>query len=74
MTITIANEADLEGQRQLVRSVTTEPLAGIFGPDSMPWQIGREQLIFLGAGRALLLQLAHPWVSRGDMRALPDSR
>jgi hypothetical protein len=29
------------------------------------WQLAREQAIFLGAGRALLLQLAHPWVSTG---------
>jgi len=27
------------------------------------WQVDREALVFLGAGRALLLQLAHPWVA-----------
>ena len=27
------------------------------------WRIDREALTFLGAGRALLLQLAHPWVA-----------
>ena len=37
--------------------------AGIFGPDSVTWRIDREAAIFLGAGRALLLQLAHPWVA-----------
>ena len=29
----------------------------------MTWRIDREAAIFLGAGRALLLQLAHPWVA-----------
>jgi uncharacterized protein (DUF2236 family) len=27
------------------------------------WRIDREAAVFLGAGRALLLQLAHPWVA-----------
>lgn len=38
-------------------------LAGVFGPRSVIWQVDREAAIFLGAGRALLLQLAHPWVA-----------
>ena len=29
----------------------------------MVWRIDREAAIFLAAGRALLLQLAHPWVA-----------
>ncbi|HEY2858807.1 MAG TPA: oxygenase MpaB family protein [Terracidiphilus sp.] len=37
--------------------------AGLFGPDSMSWRINRESALFLGAGRAALLQLAHPWVA-----------
>jgi uncharacterized protein (DUF2236 family) len=36
---------------------------GIFGPASMSWKINREAALFLGAGRAALLQLAHPWVA-----------
>ncbi|HSM78680.1 MAG TPA: oxygenase MpaB family protein, partial [Bryobacteraceae bacterium] len=28
----------------------------------MSWRINRESALFLGAGRAALLQLAHPWV------------
>jgi uncharacterized protein (DUF2236 family) len=35
----------------------------VFGPGSLIWQVDREALVFLGAGRALLLQLAHPWVA-----------
>jgi uncharacterized protein (DUF2236 family) len=38
------------------------PAAGLFGPESMTWRINRESALFLGAGRAALLQLAHPWV------------
>lgn len=37
--------------------------AGLFGPHSMSWKINRESVLFLGAGRAALLQLAHPWVA-----------
>jgi uncharacterized protein (DUF2236 family) len=39
------------------------------------WRIDREAAIFLGAGRALLLQLAHPWVAAAiaeHSRALDD--
>src|SRR5262249_39600550 len=38
-------------------------LAGVFGPRSITWQVNREAAMFLGAGRALLLQLAHPWIA-----------
>src|SRR5690606_29533805 len=33
-----------------------------YQPDSVIWQIAREKLVFLGGGRAALLQLAHPYV------------
>jgi len=36
---------------------------GFFGPDSVTWRVNRESAVFLGAGRAALLQLAHPWVT-----------
>src|SRR5271165_4696702 len=36
---------------------------GIFGPESISWKINREAALFLAAGRAALLQLAHPWVA-----------
>ena len=35
----------------------------MFGPNSLTWRVDREALTFLGAGRTLLLQLAHPWVA-----------
>jgi uncharacterized protein (DUF2236 family) len=47
----------------MVRSAAAGGPAGIFGPDSVIWRIDREAAVFLGAGRALLLQLAHPWVA-----------
>src|SRR5437762_682249 len=46
-----------------IRDRTTDPQAGIFGPFSISWRIHRESALFLGAGRAALLQLAHPWVA-----------
>lgn len=42
---------------------TADANAGIFGPQSMTWRVNRESALFLGAGRAALLQLAHPWVT-----------
>lgn len=36
---------------------------GLFGPSSVSWRVNRESAVFLGAGRAALLQLAHPWVA-----------
>ncbi len=41
----------------------SNPNAGIFGADSLSWRINRESALLLGAGRAALLQLAHPWVT-----------
>ena len=37
---------------------------GLFGPDSAFWYVNRESICFLGAGCAMLLQLAHPYVSQ----------
>src|SRR5215831_20879662 len=47
----------------LVRDNAAGAREGIFGPSSVTWQVDREAAVFLGAGRALLLQLAHPWVA-----------
>ena len=40
-----------------------EPVNGFFGPGSITWRVNRESAVFLAAGRAALLQLAHPWVA-----------
>ena len=44
-------------------SLPGEGGCGFFGPDSVTWRVNRESAVFLGAGRAALLQLAHPWVA-----------
>ena len=62
------SEADLDHQLAIIGVAGVEGRAGIFGPGSMMWQIDREAAIFLGAGRALLLQLAHPWVAAAIAR------
>ena len=36
---------------------------GLFGPTSVSWRVARESVIFVGGGRAALLQLAHPYVA-----------
>ena len=59
----IVDRAELERELAIVCDAAVESCAGVFGPSSMMWQIDREAAIFLGAGRALLLQLAHPWVA-----------
>jgi uncharacterized protein (DUF2236 family) len=38
---------------------------GYCGPESVTWRIGREWAMLLGAGRAVLMQLAHPLVAAG---------
>ena len=59
----VVSTESLEFELSKVRAAAAGPLAGIFGPRSFTWQIDRESAIFLGAGRALLLQFAHPWVA-----------
>ncbi len=36
---------------------------GILGPSSVAWRLGGDLAVFLGGGRAALLQLAHPMVA-----------
>lgn len=40
-----------------------DPRAGLFGPGSLSWEMGREAFVFLAGGRAALLQTAHPFVA-----------
>ncbi|HVL01010.1 MAG TPA: lipoprotein insertase outer membrane protein LolB [Dongiaceae bacterium] len=43
-----------------------DPRIGLFGPDSMYWKLlAPAAPAGMGAGRALLLQTAHPWVTAG---------
>jgi uncharacterized protein (DUF2236 family) len=62
-----------------VANRTSDTRQGIFGPRSISWKVDRESALFLGAGRAALLQLAHPWVAaaldqHSSLRADPLAR
>jgi uncharacterized protein (DUF2236 family) len=57
--------ADLESRLARLRAELRDPRAGIFGPGSRVWEVNRSSIVFLGAGRAALLQLAHPSVAWG---------
>ena len=57
------SEDDFESSLDAVREAAAGPIEGVFGPASVTWRVDREAAVFLGAGRALLLQLAHPWVA-----------
>src|SRR6202167_770881 len=55
-----------EDSQRLLCGLASQPgdaRSGFFGPGSVTWQVNRESAVFLGAGRAALLQLAHPWVA-----------
>lgn len=57
--------------------VEVEP--GLYSDDSLARRINRENVLFLGGGRALLMQLAHPKVAAGvdehsDFRSRPVYR
>jgi uncharacterized protein (DUF2236 family) len=62
MTVT---RAELEEHLERIRARVVEPRAGLFGPRSLVWKVNREQMMFLAAGRAALLQEAHPFVAHG---------
>jgi uncharacterized protein (DUF2236 family) len=57
------SRAEIEHLWESIRHQTADPHAGIFGPSSISWKVHRESALFLGAGRAALMQLAHPWVA-----------
>lgn len=53
-----------EAQLERIRRECRDPVAGAFGPGSMMWEINKYPLAAMqGAGRALLLQIAHPWIT-----------
>src|SRR5262245_23196962 len=63
MAVQVVTANGLEEQLKRLRLLASGEREGVFGPSSVIWRIDREAAIFLGAGRALLLQLAHPWVA-----------
>jgi uncharacterized protein (DUF2236 family) len=60
MTVT---REDLERTLSRLRDEVDDPRSGIYGPRSVSWLVDREAVVFLGGGRAALLQLAHPHVA-----------
>src|SRR6202023_757895 len=53
--------------------------AGLYSDDSITRRVNRENILLLGGGRALLMQLAHPKVAAGgddhsDFRTRPIRR
>lgn len=61
----LVDRARLEIVLARVVAGVDDPGAGIHGPGSAAWQVERDGVIFLGGGRAALLQLAHPYVAYG---------
>ena len=59
----VISREDLERELREIEAHAPGQIEGVFGPASLTWRIHREAAIFLGAGRALLLQLAHPYVA-----------
>jgi uncharacterized protein (DUF2236 family) len=53
----------LEASLATLCEEVTDPAAGILGPRSLVWRLGGDLGVFLGGGRASLLQLAHPFVA-----------
>ncbi len=54
---------DLESLLDSLEAQPGDAREGFFGPRSASWRVNRESAVFLGAGRAALLQIAHPWVA-----------
>ena len=59
----LVTQHDLDSLLEPIHRLLARPVAGAFGPNSITWRINRESALFLAAGRAALLQLAHPWVA-----------
>lgn len=60
----LVSRADLERRLAEVLRAVENPTAGFFGPESKIWEINRHAAMFLGGGRAALLQVAHPGVAQ----------
>lgn len=59
----IVTRAQLEASLAELRGEIHDPREGILGPRSLTWRLGGDLGVFLGGGRAALLQLAHPLVA-----------
>lgn len=59
----IVSRDELERSLAEVRSSIPNGRVGLHGPGSIVWDVDKEAVLFLGGGRAALLQLAHPFVA-----------
>ncbi|NPU94413.1 MAG: DUF2236 domain-containing protein [Gammaproteobacteria bacterium] len=60
------NDEEFCKQLYKVHGRIPDPRVGLYGPDSMFWKLSAPLAPGgMGAGRALLLQTAHPWVTAG---------
>jgi uncharacterized protein (DUF2236 family) len=57
------SQPQFEDALERLQAGVQDPRHGLWGPGSMTWRVARENVVFLGAGRAALLQLAHPYVA-----------
>src|SRR5258708_39442098 len=61
--IPLLSQDDFESSLDTVCEAAAGSIEGVFGPASLTWRGDREAAVFPGAGPALLLQLAPPWVA-----------
>lgn len=61
--MTIVHREELEAALAELSASVRDPREGILGPRSVAWQLGGDLGVFIGGGRAALLQLAHPAVA-----------
>jgi uncharacterized protein (DUF2236 family) len=59
----VVTRDDLEAALASLRAEVGEPAHGVFGPASTAWRLAGDLAVFVGGGRAALLQLAHPFVA-----------
>jgi uncharacterized protein (DUF2236 family) len=59
----LVTQDEFEARLEQLRATVSDPRAGVFGPSSKLWEVNRHSIIFLAAGRAAFLQVAHPYVA-----------
>ncbi len=59
----VVTRSDLEAALAELAAGVRNGAEGILGPSSVAWRVGGDLAVFLGGGRAALLQLAHPMVA-----------
>ena len=63
--VTAALRTLVPSSKRALPITDTQADPGLFGPGSVTWRVMAEPVLMLGAGRALLMQAAHPLVAEG---------